>query len=60
MEYNFFYGNQMVEFERPEVPEIIAKKGIQLSLAGRRHRRSRNVQMWIWSKYAWWQNNYST
>jgi len=45
MEYNFFYGNQMVEFERPEVPEIIAKKGIQLSLAGRRHRRSRNVQM---------------
>ena len=35
--YDFFYGGQVVEFERPEVPEIIAKKGIQLSLAGSKY-----------------------
>ena len=25
----FFYSNQAVEFERPKVPEIVAKKGIK-------------------------------
>lgn len=28
MKYNFFYGTQMVEFERPEVPPSVVKKGI--------------------------------
>ena len=26
--YDFYYGTQVVEFERPKIPEIIAKKGI--------------------------------
>lgn len=33
-QYYFFYGNQVVEFERPKVPEIIAKKGIKLEMVG--------------------------
>ena len=32
MKYNFFYGTQMVEFERPEVPEIVAKEGIKTNI----------------------------
>jgi len=32
--YSFFYGSQMVEFERPEVPEIIAKDGIKTNIVG--------------------------
>lgn len=37
MEYNFFYGSQMVEFERPEIPEIIAKEGIKAEIAASKY-----------------------
>ncbi len=30
--YEFFYGTQTTEFERPEVPGIIAKKGIKTNI----------------------------
>lgn len=30
--YDFFYGNQVVEFERPEVPEVIYKKSIKSNI----------------------------
>lgn len=32
--YTFFYGTQVVEFERPEVPEVIAKSGIMAEIVG--------------------------
>lgn len=35
--YYFFYGNQTVEFERPKAPEIIAKKGIKMSIVGSKY-----------------------
>lgn len=37
MKYNFFYGTQIVEFERPDVPEIVAKKGIKADIAGSKY-----------------------
>jgi hypothetical protein len=30
--YNFFYGNQTVEFERPKVSEIVAREGIKVNI----------------------------
>lgn len=33
----FFYGNQVEEFERPKVPEIVAKKGIKANIAGNKY-----------------------
>ncbi len=35
--YDFFYGTQLAEFERPEVPEIVAKKGIKAEIAGSKY-----------------------
>lgn len=35
--YDFYYGTQLVEFERPEVPEIVAKKGILADIAGTKY-----------------------
>lgn len=35
--YYFFYGSQVEEFERPKVPEIIAKKGIKAEIVGRKY-----------------------
>ena len=32
--YDFFYGSQLVEFERPEVPEIVGKEGIEAEMVG--------------------------
>jgi len=32
--YDFYYGTQAAEFERPEIPEIVAKKGIKANIAG--------------------------
>ena len=32
--YYFFFGTQAYEFERPDVPEIIPKKGIKANIAG--------------------------
>jgi len=36
-QHYFFYGNQVEEFERPKVPEIVAKKGIKMSIAGSKY-----------------------
>ncbi len=35
--YDFFYGTQLTEFERPEVPEIIAKEGIIANIVGSKY-----------------------
>ena len=35
--YDFYYGSQLVEFERPDVPEIIAKEGIKADIAGKKY-----------------------
>lgn len=35
--YYFFYGTQVIEFERPEVPEIVSKKGIKLEIVGKKY-----------------------
>ncbi len=35
--YDFYYGTQLVEFEREEVPEIVAKKGIKANIAGSKY-----------------------
>lgn len=35
--YDFYYGTQLAEFERPEVPEIVAKKGISTDIAGSKY-----------------------
>lgn len=35
--YDFFYGTQVVEFERPEIPEIVTKKGIKAEIAGSKY-----------------------
>lgn len=35
--YDFYYGTQLVEFERPEVPEIVAKKGIKAEIVGSKY-----------------------
>lgn len=35
--YYFFYGSQVEEFERPKVPETIAKKGIKADIVGKKY-----------------------
>lgn len=35
--YNFFYGNQTVEFERPKVSEIVAREGIKVNTVGNKY-----------------------
>jgi hypothetical protein len=35
--YDFYYGTQVAEFERPEIPDIIAKKGIKANIAGSKY-----------------------
>lgn len=35
--YDFYYGTQVVEFERPDIPEIVAKKGITANVAGSKY-----------------------
>jgi hypothetical protein len=35
--YDFYYGTQLVEFERPEVPAVIAKQGIATNIAGSKY-----------------------
>lgn len=37
MVYDFYYGTQLVEFDREEVPEIVAKKGIDFKLVGSKY-----------------------
>lgn len=33
----FFYGTQAIEFERPKVPDTIAKKGIKAEIVGSKY-----------------------
>lgn len=35
--YYFFYGNQVKEFERPMVPDVVAKKGIKTEIVGKKY-----------------------
>lgn len=35
--YDFYYGTQSAEFERPDIPEIVAKKGIAVDIAGSKY-----------------------
>lgn len=35
--YDFSYGTQYAEFERPNVPEIVAKKGIAANVTGKKY-----------------------
>lgn len=30
----FYYGSQAIEYERPKVPEIVRKQGVEASVAG--------------------------